>query len=127
VRAHPRSSTIGARLAALVVFLPAAVFAHAFPERAEPRVGAVIRTAPTRVAIWFDGDLEPRFSTLTVTDGTGRRVDNGDGGVAPGSRRLLQTELQPLGPGTYKVTWRVLAVDGHRTEGDFTFTVRPGD
>ena len=120
-----RGASIRVWLAALVVLLPATALAHAFPERAEPRVGAAVRTAPTRVAIWFDGDLEPRFSTLMVTDGAGRRVDNGDGGVAPGSHRLLQAGLQPLVPGTYKVTWRVLAVDGHRTEGDFTFTVRP--
>jgi len=30
-----------------------------------------------------------------------------------------------LAPGTYKVTWRVLSVDAHVTEGDFTFDVAP--
>jgi methionine-rich copper-binding protein CopC len=26
-------------------------------------------------------------------------------------------------PGTYKVNWRVLSVDTHRTEGNFTFRI----
>jgi copper resistance protein C len=99
--------------------------AHAYPERAEPRVGATVRTAPAEVRIWFDGDLEPSFSRLTVTDAAGKRVDRGDAGVAPDNRRLLHVTLPPLAPGAYKVTWRVLAVDGHRTEGDYRFTLKP--
>ncbi len=98
--------------------------AHAFPERAEPRVGAVIRTAPAEVRIWFDGDLEPAFSRIGVTDGSGQRVDRGDSRVDPQNRRLLRVSLPPLAPGVYKVGWSVLAVDGHRTRGDYTFTLR---
>ena len=101
--------------------------AHAFPERSEPRVGSTVRTAPPRVRIWFDGELEPAFSTVTVSDATGERVDRGDGAVEPTNRRLLQVSLPTLAPGTYRVRWRVLAVDGHRTEGDFTFTLKPTD
>jgi methionine-rich copper-binding protein CopC len=99
--------------------------AHAFPERSEPRVGAIVRTAPTRVQIWFDGELEPAFSRLTVTDSRGGRVDRGDSQVDPQNRRVLRVSLSAVPPGTYKVVWGVLAVDGHRTEGDYTFTVKP--
>ncbi len=99
--------------------------AHAFPERAEPRVGAVIRTPPADVRIWFDGDLEPAFSRISVADGSGQRVDRGDSGVDPQNRRLLRVSVPPLAPGVYKVVWSVLAVDGHRTQGDFTFTLKP--
>jgi methionine-rich copper-binding protein CopC len=98
--------------------------AHAFPERSEPRVGAVIRTAPSEVRIWFDGDLEPAFSRISVSDGAGQRVDRGDVRVEPQNRRLLRVGLPPLPPGVYRVKWSVLAVDGHRTEGDFTFTIK---
>jgi methionine-rich copper-binding protein CopC len=101
--------------------------AHAFPERSEPRVGAVVRTAPTQVRIWFDGNLESAFSQLTVADTAGRRIDRGDGHVDPDNRRLLQVGLPPLDPGVYKVRWSVLAVDGHRTQGDYTFTLKAGE
>jgi methionine-rich copper-binding protein CopC len=33
--------------------------------------------------------------------------------------------VPPLAAGTYKVLWRVLSVDGHLTEGEFTFQVAP--
>lgn len=99
--------------------------AHAFPERSDPRVGAVLRAAPTLVRIWFDGELEPAFSTITVTDGTARRVDLGDAHVDGDNRRLLRVGLQALSPGVYRVIWRVLAVDGHLTQGDYRFTLKP--
>lgn len=99
--------------------------AHAFPDRAEPRVGAVVRSAPAEVRIWFDGDLEPAFSRVGVASGVGERVDPGDARVDAQNRRLLRVSLPPLGPGTYRVTWSVLAVDGHRTQGDYTFTLKP--
>jgi copper resistance protein C len=101
--------------------------AHAFPERSEPRVGSLVRTAPARVQIWFDGDLEPAFSRLTVTDARGGQVDRGDSQVDPQNRRVLRVSLSPIPPGTYKVAWGVLAVDGHRTEGNYTFTVKPSE
>ena len=110
--------------ACLWVFWPGWAGAHAFPERSDPRVGAVVRTAPTQVRIWFDGDLEPAFSTITLTASSGQRVDRGEGQVDPQNRRLLRVTLPPLAPGAYKVTWSVLAVDGHRTQGDYTFTLK---
>ena len=36
-----------------------------------------------------------------------------------------QYRIPDLPPGTYKVIWRVLSVDTHRTQGDFTFRVGP--
>lgn len=119
---------VAARTASVVGLLLALsagwAWAHAFPERAEPRVGAVIRTAPAQVRIWFDGELEPAFSTITVTDSRGQRIDRGDAGVDPQNRRLIHVTLSAMPPGVYKVTWKVLAVDGHRTEGDYSFTLK---
>ena len=37
----------------------------------------------------------------------------------------LRVPLKALPPGTYKVIWRVLSVDTHRTQGSFTFRVGP--
>jgi methionine-rich copper-binding protein CopC len=53
------------------------------------------------------------------------RVDRGDSHVDPRNRRLLQVGLPALTAGVYTVTWSVLAVDGHRTQGDYRFTLKP--
>jgi methionine-rich copper-binding protein CopC len=104
-----------------------AVLAHAFPERADPRVGSAVQGSPDVVRIWFDGELEPAFCQLTVSDGGGRRVDRGDARVDASGRRLLQVSVPTLSPGTYSVHWAVLSIDGHRTTGDFRFTVKGAD
>ena len=99
--------------------------AHAFLQRTEPRAGSTVRTPPSQVKVWFTESLEPAFSNVQVVDESGRRVDNGDSRVDPSNLTLLRTSLPSLPPGTYKVLWRVLSVDSHVTEGDFTFRVAP--
>jgi methionine-rich copper-binding protein CopC len=44
---------------------------------------------------------------------------------APGNSAQLTVKLKALPPGTYKVIWRVLSVDTHRTQGSFSFSVGP--
>jgi len=105
------------------VLSPQAALAHAFPERMEPRVGVVTESAPGQIRIWFDADLEPAFSTLRVLDVQGRQVNRDPGQVNAGQARLLEAQMPPLAPGVYHVYWRVIARDGHATEGDYTFTV----
>jgi methionine-rich copper-binding protein CopC len=111
--------------AALLLLAAATAGAHAFLDHADPRVGSKIKSAPAQVRLWFTQQLEPAFSTVRVLDAAGRQVDKQDARVDPGKPDLLIVSLPPLGPGTYKVVWRVLSVDTHVTEGDFTFTVAP--
>ena len=96
---------------------------HAFLDRADPRVGSTVKIAPTQVRVWFTERLEPAFSTLEVFDERGERVDNGPPRTDESSPHMLQVPLKSIGSGTYRVKWRVLSVDTHVTEGDFTFRV----
>ncbi len=100
-------------------------FGHAFLDHAAPRVGSTVRTAPTELVLAFTQELEPAFSTIHVLDESGAQVDKGDVHVDPHDGTLLRVSLNPLAPGTYKVVWRVVSVDTHSTEGDFTFQVVP--
>jgi methionine-rich copper-binding protein CopC len=104
----------------------AGVQAHAFLEHALPAVGSSVPTAPTVVTLWFTQDLEPAFSGVTVTNEAGQRVDLGNARIPPGSPAELQIGLKPLLPGTYLVSWHVVSVDTHPTEGTFTFEVGSG-
>jgi copper resistance protein C len=112
---------------ALLGWRPQAAWSHAFPHHSDPRVGATVTVAPSRVRIWFDGALEPAFSHIRVEDASGRRVDKGDGHVDTADATLLDVSLISPAPGTYRVIWSVVARDGHRTEGDFMFTIQRGD
>ena len=99
--------------------------AHAFLERADPRVGSTVRTSPAQMRLWFTERLEPAFSSVQVVNEAGQRVDKGDSQVDAATPKQLRISLSPLPPGTYKVIWRVLSVDTHITEGSFTFRVAP--
>jgi copper resistance protein C len=115
----------GARLLALVLAAwSSTASAHSLPERFEPGRDAALRTAPTEARVLFGGDIEPAFSTIEVTDAAGHRVDKGDARVDERNRRLLRVSLTELGPGVYRVTWRILAIDGHRNDGAYVFTVK---
>lgn len=108
----------------LSCLLPGVSMAHVFPDHSDPRVGSTVSTSPPEVRIWFDGDLEPAFSSITVHTADGKTVDKGDSHVAPKDSTLLEVSVPQLPPGEYLVIWNAVARDGHRTTGKYTFTVR---
>jgi methionine-rich copper-binding protein CopC len=94
--------------------------AHAFLDDAEPRVGSTVRVAPREITLRFTQAIEPAFSSIIVTDAFGQRVDAGAPVI---SSNVMRVPLRPIAAGSYHVTWRVLSVDTHVTEGAFTFAV----
>jgi len=99
--------------------------AHAFLDHAMPAVGSTVHEAPVQIKLWFTQRLEPAFSSVQVLDQSGKRLDKGDSRLDPADTELLLVSVPQLAPGKYRVTWRVLSVDTHVTEGDFTFDVVP--
>jgi copper resistance protein C len=103
------------------ILLPAApALAHAMLDHANPRVGNTLATAPREVTLWFTQKLEPAFSTMTVTDSSGQRVEAGKPSI---SGNVMRVPLRAVKAGTYRVVWHVLSVDTHKTEGSFNFRV----
>jgi hypothetical protein len=110
----------------LLLVLPSAqLSAHAFLEHADPPVGGKVHSAPAAVRIWFTEAIEPAFSSIQVFDATGKQIDKKDMHSDRSNRSVLQVSLPSLGPGTYKVVWRLVSVDTHRTNGNFTFQIVP--
>jgi copper resistance protein C len=113
-------------VAGAVTLAVQAASAHAFLDHASPAVGSSLPTAPAAVTMWFTQQLEPAFTTATVSDKSGNRVDTGPAKVDANDRTELRVPLKPLGPGTYTVSWHALSVDTHTTTGHFNFTVGGG-
>jgi methionine-rich copper-binding protein CopC len=118
-------SRLRSLLTCLLVALAATASAHGLLDRAEPRPGSRVRTSPTHVSVWFTERLEPAYSRVQVLNDKGERADANDSRVESADARQLRVSVPPLAAGTYKVVWRVLSVDGHLTEGEFTFRVTP--
>jgi hypothetical protein len=101
----------------------AQVEAHAFLMEAEPAVGSTVQASPNEVRIRFTENIEPAFSSIKVFDASGKEVDKRDVHLDRSDRALLDVSLPHLGAGIYKVVWRVVSVDTHVTNGNFTFRV----
>ena len=115
----------GFLIAALTAMSVSPARAHARLERAAPAAGSTVHGSPPQLKLWFTERLEPAFSKVRVLDRTGKQVDKGDPEVDRADAKLLGVSLPKLTPGTYRVQWRVLSVDTHVIEGDFTFSVAP--
>jgi copper resistance protein C len=105
---------------ALLGLTAVAAQAHAFLDHASPPVGSTVAKAPRQLVLWFTEKLEPAFSTAEVRNAQGNPVQSGK---ARASGNELRVPLKTLPPGTYKVIWRVLSVDTHRTQGNFSFRI----
>jgi copper resistance protein C len=111
-------------LTAIFCLVTRAACAHAFLDRASPAVGSQVSGSPPVLSLTYSEPVEPLFSTVRVTDASGARMDDGKPTSRDGGRGLL-VSLKKLPPGLYTVEWHVTSVDTHRTDGHFTFTVKP--
>jgi methionine-rich copper-binding protein CopC len=93
--------------------------AHAFLDHATPAVGSTVATSPGQVTLYFTQQLEPKFSGAEVRNASGARVDHGKSI----SGNVMRLSVGALSPGSYSVTWHVLSVDTHTTQGSFSFHV----
>ena len=120
-----RRALRSALVAVALAIAAGAAQAHAFLDHADPRVGATVVRAPAQLRLWFTQALVPVFCRVTVSGPPGFG-GAGPTGPAPGDPRSLVVGLRgPTPRGVYTVRWRVLSVDTHTTEGDFSFRVGP--
>jgi methionine-rich copper-binding protein CopC len=111
---------IGRCLSLFFLTVSVAAHAHASLTRASPAAGSTVTAAPHEVALTFTDTLEAAFSNLVVTDASGVEVSQGRAQVSGNTMRI---GLKPLNVGVYKVNWRAVSTDTHKTEGSFTFQI----
>jgi methionine-rich copper-binding protein CopC len=103
-----------------------AAFAHAFLDRAVPAVGSTVQGSPGEIRLVFSEAIVPAFAGVQIATAEGAPVEAGKPAIDAANPAVLHVLLgHPLRPGVYKVTWHVVAVDTHRTEGSYIFTVMP--
>ena len=111
-------------LLVIACLMPQAASAHAFLDHASPAAGSRFAVAPPSVDLSYSEPVEPAFSTVHVTDADGITQEAGKPTVRDDGR-VLSVALKPLPPGVYTVEWHVTSVDTHKTQGHFTFTIKP--
>jgi copper(I)-binding protein len=119
--------TTASLLLALPVLLTASgtAFAHAHLRSAVPAADSTLTVPPAEVSIAFTEGVEPRFSSIAVTDANGKQMEAGPP-YSAGDANHLAIGLKPIPPGSYTVTWHATSVDTHKTEGHYGFVLAAG-
>jgi hypothetical protein len=107
-------------LTAVLTLVAQPAFAHAMLDHASPSAGSVV-AAPKEVVLQYSEALEPTFSSVDVRGADGASA----GDKADVKDTTMRVKLKALVPGRYTVTWHAVSVDTHRTDGKYSFTVKP--
>lgn len=95
--------------------------AHSFLVRTSPAAGARLDQAPAEIVLDFSEALaEP--PTLTLRTGAGEPIATLTSDLDE-TRLRARADLPALGHGVFLVAWRVVADEGHTTEGELAFAI----
>jgi methionine-rich copper-binding protein CopC len=98
--------------------------AHAHPKVMVPAADSA-GPSPAVVSITYSEAVEPKFSTISVTDADGKKKFNTATAMpVANDPKTMTLALPTLQPGSYVVHWVSVAADGHRLEGQYPFTVK---
>ena len=111
--------------AILALGLSGQAFAHAHLKSATPADKSTIKASPSELDLTFSEGLNLKFSGIKVTGPDKAVVKLGDPMLMQNDTVLMVPVSGTLGAGTYTVEWHALSADGHKTNGSYTFTVKP--
>lgn len=105
----------------LLLIAAAPARSHTDLTSTSPSDGQTLKTAPQEVSMTFVESLLKGGQRLVVSSPTGEKIDlDAKVSGATVSAAWPQTEQS----GKYKVSYRVVATDGHPLEGAITFTIK---
>lgn len=117
-------AVLGAAVCATAV--TGVALAHDEAASTSPKKGATLSALPAQVSMTW-GEPVGRLNGATVTrNGTGNLVKSAR--IDPANARRVVATLSRPGsrwqPGSYRVTWRITAADGHKQTMVVPFTVK---
>lgn len=111
---------------ALIGLMASTVHAHSALIRAEPGSRATLTESPKVIRLWFNEPVEAAFSKVMLEKADGKALTGvGVPKAAPDDAKQLIIQLPILAPGTYRVRYHVLSVDGHVVDWGYGFRVVP--
>jgi methionine-rich copper-binding protein CopC len=99
--------------------------AHAHLKTPVPADKAVVESSPQTLTLTFTEDVEAAFSGVEVLNAQHQPMTLEKTKLNDKQHdQLIVPVSQPLPSGRYQVNWHVLSVDGHKTKGSYTFSVK---
>lgn len=102
-----------------------AAWAHAHLTHQFPAADAEVNASPQALTLNFSEGIEPGFSGATITGPKQEEIKTHPAKRNEQDKTQLIVPLdEALKPGKYQVRWHVVSVDGHKTKGQYTFSVK---
>jgi len=114
-------SNYGLAVMLLAYLLGSSVWAHGILMESFPKQDAILHHYPDKVILRFNASLEPSMTHVFLED-----MERNITALHPTKESTIEQivmTIPPLKPGVYHVRYRVLATDGHVTEGFVRFTL----
>jgi methionine-rich copper-binding protein CopC len=110
-----------------LAFLAAAfsplAFAHASLVDSFPAKGQTLAGSPAEIHLTFNEHVEPRYCRIKLVSDDGKYFDADRPAADKSNPNAIVAAIPVLKPGTYSARWTAVGGDGHKTHGDFKFTV----
>ncbi|SES99981.1 hypothetical protein SAMN05216326_1095 [Nitrosomonas marina] len=100
------------------------VWAHASLVKSDPPRRASLSESPAHVQLWFNEEIEAAYASVQVLDADEKNVAVAEPEAVPDDAKSVVLALPALTPGSYKVQFRVLSIDGHVVESSYGFRIK---
>ncbi|MBS9424143.1 CopC domain-containing protein YobA [Photorhabdus caribbeanensis] len=99
--------------------------AHAHLTEQIPAEDATVENTPQVITLSFSEGIELNFCKVKVTGPENKPIKTGKLKLDPATNTKLILPIEDkLTTGRYDVNWSVVSVDGHKTKGVYSFTVK---
>lgn len=100
------------------------VWAHASLVKSDPPRRASLSESPSQIQLWFNEEIETAYASVQVFDSNGKIVSVDEPKAVEDDPKSVVLAMPVLGSGSYKVQFRVLSVDGHVVESNYSFRIK---
>ena len=111
-------------LATFAATLSPLAFAHASLVDSFPAKGQTLAASPAEIHLTFNEHVEPRYSSIKLVSGAGKNFDCDRPRADKADPMSIVASVPVLRSGTYRARWTAVGGDGHKTHGDFSFTIK---
>ncbi len=111
-------------LAALGIAASPFALAHAQLVSSSPAKDQVLDAPPIEIHLKFNEHVEARHSSVKLVSGTGKNFDADRPHADKTDPASIVASVPVLRPGVYRARWTAVGSDGHKTHGDFSFTIK---
>ena len=109
---------------AALILVASLASAHPTLVGSSPKAGERLDVAPKQLRLSFNEPVEPAFTTVKLVSPSGKEGPAERTQAVESDARAVVSPLDVPGPGLYKARWSALGRDGHRVNGEFSFTVK---